>query len=243
MRATSDFFRPINVINLLIGILGLSLGYYFFKASQPTVQVAYVYNTELVAQLDDPRFTLSKEGELLPVRSLYRTTIAIWNAGSAPIEPGAVRRPLTVEFSPNVQVIDAKIEKISHNVSSAGLSNNSSKLEIDWKYFDPGFYFILQLYQSSDDSPQVSLRYIGDKEIVTQFPKRLVDTWYFTAVSFFIAIFIMALAFSVGAWLSTKAERYLESRGRRVFGVPLSPKTVGFVVFMSVTLALALGTL
>lgn len=231
MKFASEFWKPINILNLSIGILGLVFGFYFYKASQPSVRAAYVLNTELIARLEDPTFTLSKDGVSLPVRSLYRTTVAIWNAGTAPIEKGSVRRPLTIEFSPSAKVIDANIVKVSHNVSAPTLTRDASKVELDWKYFDPNFYFVIQFYHSTAEPPQISLRYIGDQEVAAQVPRAITESGYMVILFFVGFVGFMLVLFSA-MWAGTKMEDYVKGRGEMSFRKwKLSSDNIGFSVF------------
>jgi hypothetical protein len=217
-----------------LGVLGLLLGYYFFKAAQPTFRVGYVFDTELVAQLDEPSFSLQKDGVSLPVRSLFRTEIAVWNAGTAPIDPGSVRRPLTIEFSSKVQVIAAKIEKASHNVSLPVLTKDTSKITLDWRYFDPNFYFVVQLYQSTAEPPQISLRYIGDREIAGAIPRKLADSGYDEVVIFGLGAIIILVLGTIGNWVANKATHYVTTSGKvQILKEKVPRENFRFLIYMA----------
>jgi hypothetical protein len=89
-----------GVVSVAIGIFGILFGLYTYRASQPVASVGYVALREPIARLQGSDFSLSVDGQALSSRSLYRSTVGIWNAGTVPLEKVNVRRPLTVEFTP-----------------------------------------------------------------------------------------------------------------------------------------------
>lgn len=208
----SDFIKPINLINLFVGIIGIAFGYYFYKLSQPSVSLHYFINKEQIANLDRDEYGITKDGKDLGIRSLYKTTVGIWNAGTVPLDRSLVRRPLIIELSKEGSIISASIEKISNNVANFGLVNSSKGVQVNWTYFDPHFAALVVLYHSSDEVPQVSLRYVGDENIASRVAARLAD-----APNFFIAvglgIFVCLIAFPLFIWISILMDDWLKKKG------------------------------
>lgn len=195
-----EFFSPINILNLVIGISGLVLGYYFYLAAQPVTKLGYVLQTELVAKLTNDDLSITKAGRLLEARTLIKSRVGAWNAGSVSIEPNSIRRPFTIEFSPDVIVYDAVMSKNSHNVSDAKLQVIGNKIEVAWKYFDPGFFFVVEILHSGVSPAQVSIRYVGDREIAAEFPRNIREShWWFGIIGIILICVIGVSVAFVGA--------------------------------------------
>jgi hypothetical protein len=191
-----EFLKPFNVVTLILALVGLFLAYYFYKAAQPLVDLRYVLNTEMLAKLDRSDLRLTKDGNLLTTRSLYRTFIGIWNAGTVPIETGSIRRPLTIEFRPDT-ILDASVVRQSNTVIGLDLKPGKTSVVGTWEHFDPRYYVIIGIYHYDKEIPQPSLRYIGDQEILSEVaadlsPANIAAAW----VTAMFVVVLLALLFS-----------------------------------------------
>jgi hypothetical protein len=159
-----EFFRPFNFVTLVLAFVGFGLAYYFYKASQPVARLQYVIRTEQIANLDRADLAITKDGKPMAARTLYRTLVGVWNAGTVPIETSSIRRPLTIEFSPGT-ILDALMVRQSSTIMGVNVKADNESVVANWDHFDPSYYLIISVYHFNNDIARPSLRYIGDQEI------------------------------------------------------------------------------
>lgn len=114
-------------------------------------------------RLNRPDLTISKNGEVLNTRSLYRTLVGIWNSGTVALDPGQVRRNLTVEFPSADKILDAQMLLQSSSAINLSLDATDKNVIGKWDHFDPRYFIGIAIYHYQDQIPQVSLRYVGDE--------------------------------------------------------------------------------
>jgi hypothetical protein len=200
-KKPSDWLRPFNIISLMLAILGVGSGYYFYRASQPTFKIGYIWQNEVIARLNRDDLSILIGSEKLDLKLLNSTKIGFWNAGTAPIEISSVRRPFTIEFKPEDKVVQVSLISASHNISGIGLREIGNRIEVSWKYFDPNFSFVIEVLHATEDPPQISLRYVGDKEITKQVSRNTREGYKLIAISLIAAVMTLVLfaSLAVGA--------------------------------------------
>src|SRR6266481_3536057 len=137
----------------------------------------------------------------LETRSLFRTIIGVWNAGTVPIDPGQVRRWLTVEFPSSEGILDSKILVQSSSLINLKLDNKERTVIANWDHLDPNYYVGIAIYHYKNETPQASLRYIGDTEILQEVKTDLKETSlpaYIWFGMFFLVVVAAVIGGSIG---------------------------------------------
>jgi len=218
----SDFVKPFNLITLALAIVGLGLAVYFYVSTLPVIRVYYLSDTALVARLDDPNqqlsrpdLTIVKDGHVLNTRSLFRTIIGVWNAGTIPIDPDKVRRDLTIEFQPPDSILDAKIVFQSSSVIKLELNQTANAAIVKWAHLDPKYAIIIAIYHYKNGGPQASLRYIGDSEILDEVSNNL-KTSYYPGLVWFGIFIVVILTSVILAMIGSFVDKFLPEKFQKV---------------------------
>jgi hypothetical protein len=226
MNKFSDFTKPYNVVTTLLAIISIALAVYFYRSTVPVAEVRFVSNKDVVAELDRPEFSLALNGKVIQSRTLHRSIIGIWNAGTVAFEPNVVRRALTIEFGSDDVIVDAQIFRQSHELIGPILKFSEKNIVVTWDHFDPNFYIVVRAYHYKDNSPRLSLRSIGDKEISNE-----IDSDIFKSAKFVWGALALLLGISVAGF---GLAEFVEKMVSKMFG----SRTVGFIGWILVALTI-----
>lgn len=166
----SDFFRPINLVSLAVGICGLIWGIYTYAVSRQTVTISFISRTGTVFNDISGRFKLSdaKSGVDEATAHLSRTRFVFWNSGNAPLSVSDLRQPLAISASSGVRIVVAELISSSPELAKFELQQESNSLKIQWVYFDPGFSVVVDVYHTGSDAGVVpSISYVSGRNILT----------------------------------------------------------------------------
>src|SRR5262249_10980388 len=108
---------------------------------------------------------------------LSLTRIAFWNSGSVPISASDVRRPFEISLSSGSRIIEWSLQRSYPEIAGFSLTGDNKSIQLQWKYFDPGFGGVIDLYQTGVAKDAIiSMSYIGDQRIVNEMPNG--GPWY-----------------------------------------------------------------
>lgn len=163
MTIFEEIKKPINVMFLLLGLVGITLSIYFYFQSLKTKEISF----ELIepASLIYDSSNASSSIKLLDKDSLsikdnvYILTGIIWNSGDLPISEDDVRKGVSLNLSSAKKILDFKILKQNDaEVAKFSLNKKSGNaLGLNWKYFDPKFGFSFQIIYTGNENPDFKI--------------------------------------------------------------------------------------
>ena len=107
----TDFRKPVNLAALGVGVVGVLLSVLIYFWSRHEAKLSYYTSTiQVVDQKETVPFSVIDSAGQRVTENVYATNITMWNSGDLPIDPGNVRRPLTISLQAPVRIIDAKIQ-------------------------------------------------------------------------------------------------------------------------------------
>jgi hypothetical protein len=146
-----DLKKPINILFLLLGIVGIVLTVLYYYNSKTKRDVSYYV-------VDPPSLIYDSKSSSSAIRVLardssvvndnvYVLTGVIWNSGNLSITKGDLRQDLSLNLSGAKKILDFKIIRSTDPIiSQFALKRNSvTGLGISWKYFDPNYAFRFQI--------------------------------------------------------------------------------------------------
>ena len=204
----ADFLRPINIIFLLIGVIGVILGVISYWSSRQNAQISYYTNTiQIVDQKEPGPFTvLDSLGR--PVKeNIYATNVTVWNSGDLPLEPDKVRRPLQISLTggEETHILDAKLAYTTReNSSSFTLTTIFRNIGRTWRklgcrdpveHFDPTEGFRLKLIYASKEQQSVLVKGVifGISSFVNTTPPPKGQISFFPAIASLIFLTLGSL--------------------------------------------------
>jgi hypothetical protein len=228
----SEILKPVNAISLFLGLVGVIWGVYTYYDTKQYSSISYAKVSRVVFADSSGKFKLLAAGKELELKKdLSLTRIIFWNSGTLPINPADLRRPLQVLASSGTRFFDAAI---SHKFPDhAGFSIKrfeADVLELDWKFFDPKFSFILELYhEGSATDALANMSYISDVNVLHEIPTQL-PPW-FGVIFFLYGFFVTGFFFF--------SMRYILSM--KIFDRVRGEKDRGWAVVISMLFAMVLG--
>src|SRR5687768_12912395 len=139
MAWLDDFKRPINVISIGIGVLGIFLAIYLAIKGEKSGQISMsveqiqVFDKTRVGQL--PLRVIDAAGN--PIKeNVYAANVAIWNSGNAEIKAQDVRRSFRLFLENQTSPLEMTITYYTNeNVDKFTLTPSGG---LSWMHFDPG---------------------------------------------------------------------------------------------------------
>ncbi|MBL0273601.1 MAG: hypothetical protein IPQ06_11165, partial [Chitinophagaceae bacterium] len=205
MTFISDFKKPINIIPLIIGILGIVLSFFFYFDGKKVKNVSYSL-PETPSLIFDSKnsssaIKLYEKDTVLISRNVYLLTGMIWNSGNLPIDKSDIRVPITLVLDKSNRILDFKIikQKDSSIANFVLSKTNNNILSLDWRYFDPHFGISFQIIYEGDVTHSFQLKgKILDvsnflQEKINNKPKSLWSWDFILILSFLILFLIIAI--------------------------------------------------
>jgi hypothetical protein len=158
----SEFKKPINVVFLFVGIAGaIASTFAYFWSLHSAVVSYHVATIQIVDQKEAVPFSVIDNAGQHVSENVYAANVTVWNSGDLPIDPQNIRSPLTISLVAPVRVLDAKLAyTTSDNISKfkiEEIQSDLSKVQIGWKYFDPGEGFRLRLIYASKEEKMIMM--------------------------------------------------------------------------------------
>lgn len=107
-----------SALSLGLALAGIILSFYFYNQSIKSREPAYVI-TKDVSLFSSPKGLTSKYLKIVKssdgnelLKNLYVQEIAIWNNGKESIKKENILKPITLNFSNNIEIIDAFISEM-----------------------------------------------------------------------------------------------------------------------------------
>ncbi len=204
MTQLNDFKKPVNIISLLIGVLGiiLSLLFYFNGKKIKSISYSIAETPSLIfdSQNSTSAIKLYEKDTILIKRNVYLLTGTIWNSGNLPIDKTDVRIPITLNLNKSDRILDFSVTKQKDASIASFVLNKigNNILKLDWKYFDPNFGFSFQIIYEGDISNNFQL--YGKILDISNFHKESIakesegfwDWKMFFIIAFFLGSIIVA---------------------------------------------------
>ncbi|WP_426669645.1 hypothetical protein ACPPVU_00080 [Mucilaginibacter sp. McL0603] len=163
MTFIEDFKKPINYISILLAILGIASGFFFYLNSKKNKVISYNI-TEPSSLIYDSKNSSSAikviEKDSIPIKdNVYILTGTIWNSGNLPVTNEDVRQNISLNLSGTQKILDFKIIKQTDpDIAKFNLTKiNNKSLGLSWKYFDPDYAFKFQIIYTGNENPGFKL--------------------------------------------------------------------------------------
>jgi hypothetical protein len=165
----SDFRRPVNVISIIIGVLGIVVSLITYHISHERRELAYSiphFPSKLFdSRSSSPKLILVGPNGRPISQDVYLSEIVLWNSGTLPIEPADIRRQILLRISGPAQILDWKvIRETDPDITQAQLYLETSatppttSLHVQWKHLDPGAGLRFQVIYTGTDSSRAYLQ-------------------------------------------------------------------------------------
>lgn len=161
--------RWVNALSITLGIAGLLLSYYFYRASQLHREPVFMVDeerTEIVRAAtvrEAPIRVLTRSGQEITA-DLYSVRVYMWNAGTIPIRPEHVLEQLTIQFDDSTVVLmDHRILRASRSLSAItlepeSLSGATASLRLNFRILEPNDGFVAQLTYTGPRDARIHLK-------------------------------------------------------------------------------------
>jgi len=123
--------RWINVVSLLVGVVGIALGVYFYLASIQKPEPTYLVDpvrTQLVntSEPGAERLGITFDKQPLDAKEITAVRVYFWNNGTAPIRKADVLGEYRIGFvEPKIEIIDARILQASRSLARFGIDKTN----------------------------------------------------------------------------------------------------------------------
>nr|DAZ72511.1 MAG TPA: hypothetical protein [Caudoviricetes sp.] len=151
-----------NLISLLLAIVSIITGIFFYYKSKRIKQPTYAIKT---SKLITEKIGCISNMDILysgnKINNLSITKIALWNAGKDTInkEDIASSAPLTVQINPKYRILDCSIiyQKDERNNFDIEISKDKTNVLINFEYFDYEEGIVLQIFHTGNTSDDISI--------------------------------------------------------------------------------------
>src|SRR5438105_1564863 len=110
-----EFKRPFNIITIVLALIGIGIGVYFYYLSKQFKEISYQvdHNASVIYDIQNTTSSIRLIGDdSIPItENVYYIRGKIWNSGNLSILKSDVRIPLTISLLSCKRIIDYKIEK------------------------------------------------------------------------------------------------------------------------------------
>jgi hypothetical protein len=151
-------------VGTAIGLVGIALAIFFFLRRREIWRLAY--QTRSVRLIGDASATLPEDVVItvkgVPVPRLSKTTVIIWNAGTATVRGGDIvaMDPLRIRLDDDAAALDVRIPRTSRSViSAAAHANPQTKNEVmlGFDFLDPQDGFTVDIIHSGTTAQATTL--------------------------------------------------------------------------------------
>lgn len=178
----------VNGISLLLGILGLFIGYIFYKKGQKEKAPCWAIKTSnLFVGFSNKIHKLNVRYDDIPTETLSISKIIIWNDGKETIDrsdESDINPMMILPANGNVKILDAKILAINSTASKVGLNFDKDKgtLKIDFEYLNYRKGVVIQIVHTGLKSSDIMVT--GDFKGVNLIKKKEVFSREISMVPF-----------------------------------------------------------
>lgn len=203
MTYFNDFKKPVNIISLFIGVLGIILSLLFYFNGKKVKSISYSL-AEAPSLIFDSKnsssaIKLYEKDTVLIKSNVYLLTGTIWNSGNLPVEKIDIRLPVTLNLYKSNRILDFKITKQKDpSIANFVLTKiSNSTLGLDWKFFDPNYGFSFQVIYEGDIIHNFQLK--GKILDVSNFSQEKIDNDSNILWDWKIILILCVFVFFVGA--------------------------------------------
>jgi hypothetical protein len=159
MSILNDFKKPVNIISIFLGVIGIILSVIFYYNGKKEKTISFLQNGKTALIFDSknssPSIKLFQKDSILITKNVYVLTATIWNSGDISILKEDVRKLLSIDLNSDAEILDFKIIKQKElSVANFSLSKvKENSIGVSWDYFDPKYGFSFQIiYQNNSES-------------------------------------------------------------------------------------------
>lgn len=165
-----------TLIGIIIGIIGVTISFFLYKASQ--IGPRLVYQVHALRLIEKERKVLSEEVDICfkgkSVSRLTKTYIVLWNSGKAMINGENIVEddPLKLEISENAEVLQARTLKVTREANKFTVKINPHSLNeviCNFDYLDPGDGAVIELLHTDEK------RYPGVQGTIRGLPRGVLN--------------------------------------------------------------------
>lgn len=135
----------LSIVSLLIGLIGIYLGYYFYEESQSNREPSFLNSesAELFVSNDNigtKNFTIISNKTGKPIKDkIYTQELTFWNNGKLSIRRENILKPLTIKYPEHVEILEANIIESSRNeitTPSITINNTENSISINFEILE-----------------------------------------------------------------------------------------------------------
>lgn len=245
MSLTEDLKKPVNVLSLAVGVIGILLSVWFYYQAQQRREVAYllsssfslIYDAESAAK----QFTLLGPNGERVAENVYLANAVIWNSGDVPLEPEEIREPVKLVFTDVGTVLSARIVGTTHGpitrarlTTTTDTARRSAAVAVDWAHLDPNFGFKIQVIFSG--SEEAAAKVAGSIVNTVIRPAALAD---FPRRSWIVIIPLGLVLTIIMVYLTDRLEERFGKRTALLSFIGMLTTMIGAVLIMFLLLRVA----
>jgi hypothetical protein len=160
-----DLKKPVNIIGILLGVLGLIgtvYGIVAYYDAHKVQEISFVRNVVRVIDSASAASTIKifdTHGTLIK-ENVYVAVYTMWNSGNVNIEPGMVRKSIRFTLHGDGSILESSVVKQNRGhigefaLASDGIGRASS---LAWKYFDKGMGFAVKIIYTGNDKTDLRI--------------------------------------------------------------------------------------
>ena len=170
LTVLDDLKKPFNLLSMVIAVLGILMGVYFYLESRQRREPYYLLHqsSQIYSKaVTSPKITVIDSLGKAVSGNIHVLELSFWNAGKLSIEPPDVRTPIFLEFPEGYRLLDFNVVRqnkpavTAFKLSELPTDNASQpRVRLDWAHLDPGLGARLQFIYVGDANPK--LRFKGD---------------------------------------------------------------------------------
>jgi hypothetical protein len=187
-------------------IIPILVTIYLFILADKKMQPAYaIVNTPSLIfdkSSSGSKIKLLINDSLETTNNVYVTTLVFWNKGKLQINKEDVRQNFFINCTDSVsRIIDYKVLKEHSPINdNFKITRDNNILKIDWRYFDPGSGFEIQIIYSGTNQTKIQINgsLLGSEIREVKFKPKINDR---DKTSLIIGL-ILSVVFIVGLWIA-----------------------------------------
>jgi len=152
-------FSYVNIGGLLVGVIGVVLAVYFYMVSKEERELVYYVNPvkSIVFSSNNNELSVIYKGDIIS-SDVAAAQVAIWNKGNKAVKKENMLKEFMLDVGGDHQVLEARIRKMSRDITNISLNTESSALGrvvIDWDILEKNDGCVVQLIYTGDTSTTV----------------------------------------------------------------------------------------
>jgi hypothetical protein len=146
----------VGIIGAILGVIGLILSVYFYRAAQISPALTYAVHpvkTELQRPDYDKDLGFTYGGRPVESESITAVQVSIWNAGTRSIRESDILEKVALVMPDGASVLRARVKKTSRAICAFECIDDreafkAGRCEVRWRILEPGDAAVIQVIYS-----------------------------------------------------------------------------------------------